>query len=44
MTNLAMATLGIVLTIGGLGGLVFLIGMALFPEPIVDRHEQGDDL
>lgn len=44
MSDFAMATLGIVFTIIGLGGLAFLIAMAFYPEPIVDRHEQGDDL
>jgi hypothetical protein len=44
MSDFAMATLGIVFTIIGLGGLAFLIAMAFYPEPIVDRHEFGDDL
>ena len=44
MTNIAMATLGLCLTAVGVVFLFWVTAKVLFPEPIVDRHEQGDDL
>jgi len=44
MIDLLIIAIGVGVATSSVIALFILAAHALFPEPIVDRHEQGDDL